>query len=134
MRYCCVMATAYDAFPVVVTLAGGEAFGGFSLVTGLAPAGAGRNAVSRGSRITLARGRLDSAVLSAWLRAARRAAPGAPKRVTITLYDQLRQPTQAWTVRGALPVKYTGPALSARGGEVAMEELALSADSIETAG
>ena len=134
MRYSCVMATAYDVFPIVVTLAGGETFGGFSLVTGVAPSRFGRKVVLREPRITLTRGLLNSAVLSDWIRTARRAAPGASRRVTITMYDEARQPTQVWTVQGAMPVKYTGPALSATGGEVAMETLELSADSIEPAG
>ena len=134
MRYSCLMATAYDVFPVLVTLVGGETFGGFSGIAGVAPARPGRNAVSRESRITLTRGLLKSAALSEWLRAARRAGPQAYRQVTITMYDRMRQPTQVWTVRGALPVKYTGPALSATGGDVAMEALELSADSIELAG
>jgi hypothetical protein len=36
---------------------------------------------------------------------------------------------QSWKLRGVVPMRYTGPTLAARGGgEVALEELVLSAE------
>jgi len=83
--------------------------------------------------VTLKRGVLDSDAFSAWLRAS---SPGAPRQAaTITVFDAARQPIQTWAIRGAMPAKYTGPTLAARGGgDLAMEELVLSADGIEPAG
>jgi hypothetical protein len=50
------------------------------------------------------------------------------------VFDASRQPIRRWEIRGTVPVKYTGPALAAKGGDVVMEELVLAAESIEPAG
>ena len=43
--------------------------------------------------------------------------------------DEARNPVQLWTLRGVLPLKYTGPTLAAKGGgDAAMEELVLAID------
>jgi hypothetical protein len=39
---------------------------------------------------------------------------------------------QRWNLRGVIPLKWTGPTLAAKGGgDVAMEELVLSAEYLE---
>ena len=41
-------------------------------------------------------------------------------------------PVQSWVLRGVVPMKYTGPTLAGKGGgDVAMEELVLSAQALE---
>lgn len=54
-----------------------------------------------------------------------------PRTVTITLLDARRVPACSWVLREARPTKWVGPILDANGGGVAMEELVLSADSLE---
>jgi phage tail-like protein len=54
-----------------------------------------------------------------------------PRTVTIRLLDARQQPVCAWVLRGARPTKWFGPALTATGTSVAIEELVLTADSIE---
>ena len=76
---------------------------------------------------------LDSDAFFTWLRASGQGA--ARQGATITMFDEFREPIQTWAIRGAMPVKHTGPTLAARGGgDVAMEELVLSAEGIEPAG
>jgi phage tail-like protein len=51
--------------------------------------------------------------------------------VVITLRDEAGSPVQSWKLRGVVPMKYTGPTLAAKGGgDVAMEELVLSAEEL----
>jgi len=53
--------------------------------------------------------------------------------VVITLRDEAGTPVQKWTLGGVAPMKYTGPTLAAKGGgDVAMEELVLSSESLES--
>lgn len=49
----------------------------------------------------------------------------------ITLNDDLHQPVRVWTFRRGLPVKWTGPALHAAQGEVAVEELEIAHEGLE---
>lgn len=75
--------------------------------------------------VTLKRGLVGSLSLFEWLRAV---AGGAhePRLVTITLFDEAREPVCSWELRNAQPKKWTGPTFAAKGGgEVAMEELSL---------
>jgi phage tail-like protein len=52
----------------------------------------------------------------------------------ITLRDEAANPVQSWKLRNVVPMKYTGPTLAGKGGgEVAMEELVLSAEGFEIA-
>jgi len=64
----------------------------------------------------------------------RRTGVAAKRTVVIRLRDETGQDVQAWTLNGAFPLKYTGPTLAAKGGgDVAMEELVLSAEGLEFA-
>jgi phage tail-like protein len=84
--------------------------------------------------VTLKRGIVNSKDLWAWITQARRFGTGAKREVVITLRDEAGRPVQSWTLRGVVPLKYTGPTLAAKGGgDVAMEELVLSAEGMEFA-
>jgi phage tail-like protein len=82
--------------------------------------------------VTLKRGIVSSADLWAWIDQVRRTGPIAQRNVVITLRDETGTDVQSWTLRGVIPLKYTGPTLAAKGGgDVAMEELVLSAEALE---
>ncbi len=81
--------------------------------------------------ITLKRGVVNSSDLWAWIEAVRNTGVKAQRTVSITLLDETRAPVQSWTLTGVIPLKYTGPTLAGKGGgDVAMEELTLSAESL----
>lgn len=141
--------TPYGAFNFLVNFDGGEAFGGFSDVSGIgteitvAEYRFGNDkenhvrklgGVHKVNDVTLKRGILNSKSLFDWIAAARTQGPAAQKGVTITLLDESQKPVQTWVLRGVIPMKYTGPTLAAKGGgDVAMEEVVLSAEAMELA-
>jgi phage tail-like protein len=84
--------------------------------------------------VTLKRGIVNSSDLWAWITQTRTQGVGAKRTVVITLLNEGGAPVQKWTLGGVVPMKYTGPTLAAKGGgDVAMEELVLSSESLETA-
>jgi phage tail-like protein len=84
--------------------------------------------------VTLKRGVVDSADLWDWITATRTTGLLAQRDVVITLRDEGSNPVQSWKLRKVVPMKYTGPTLAGKGGgEVAMEELVLSAEGFEIA-
>lgn len=84
--------------------------------------------------VTLKRGVVDSSDFWKWLTDTRTTGYLAQKDVVITLRDEAGNNVQKWTLRAAVPMKYTGPTLAGKGGgEVAMEELVLSAQGYEIA-
>jgi len=84
------------------------------------------------SDVTLKRGIVNSKDFWDWLKEAQRNGPKAQRSVVITLLDEAGAQVESWTLRNVVPMKYTGPTLAAKGGgEVAMEELVLSAEGIE---
>ena len=137
----------YGAFNYLVNFDGGEIFGGFSDVSGIGTeltVAEYRNGndkvnhvrkiagVHKVSDVTLKRGIIDSESLWSWIKDARVSGPDAQKTVTITLLDKAQQAVQTWVLRGVIPMKYTGPTLAGKGGgDVAMEELVLSAEGLE---
>ncbi|HEU4455543.1 MAG TPA: phage tail protein [Longimicrobium sp.] len=141
----------YGAFNFLVNLNGpvgaNETLGGFSDVSGLGteitvaeyrngndPENHVRKVpgVHKVSDVTLKRGIVNSADLWEWIEATRRTGVAAQRTVTISLLDETAAaPVQTWTLRGVIPLKYTGPTLAAKGGgDVAMEELVLSAEAL----
>ena len=80
--------------------------------------------------VTLKRGLIGDLRLFEWLKATR---DGTIDRrtVTITLLDETRSPVCQWRLLGAQPRKWTAPALSARGKDVAIEELVLVGEQLE---
>jgi phage tail-like protein len=110
----------YAAFSYLISI-DATIVGGFSEVSGL----------GSGPSITLKRG-ASGAALAEWLRASRDGV-AQPRRLTITRLDAAGRPAGVWALRGALPKKYEGAALSAEGNEVAVEEIQLTCDGIEPA-
>jgi phage tail-like protein len=136
----------YGAFNYIVNFDGGEIFGGFSDVSGIGTEitiAEYRNGnekenhvrkvpgVHKVSDVTLKRGIINSKSLFDWIAQARVSGPAAQKTVTVTLLDEAQSPVQSWVLRGVIPMKYTGPTLAGKGGgDVAMEELVLSAEGL----
>jgi phage tail-like protein len=139
--------TPYGAFNFIVSFDGGDVFGGFSDVSGLGSEikiaeyreGSDRENHVRKvpgthtvSDTTLKRGIVNSASLWQWIKDTRTNGVSAQKTVSVTLLDEAQKPVQSWILRGAVPMKYTGPTLAGKGGgDVAMEELVLSAEALE---
>jgi phage tail-like protein len=138
----------YGAFNYTVKFDRSEDdFGGFSEVSGLGteltiaeyrngndPENHVRNVpgLHKPTDITCKRGIIDSSVLWAWFKEAHTAGPDAKKDVTVTLMDESRNAVQSWVMLGVLPMKYTGPSLTAKGGEdVAVEEIVLKIDNFD---
>ncbi len=137
----------YGAFNFMVNFDGGEAFGGFSDVSGLTleiphaeyRAGNDRDnhvrkipGIHKVGDVTLKRGIVSTKDLWQWLDDTRKKGVEAKKTVVVRLLDEQHQPVQAWTLQGVTPMKYTGPTLAAKGGgDVAMEELVLSVEGID---
>lgn len=53
------------------------------------------------------------------------------RNITVTLRDQRGRDVARWAFYNALPAKYTGPSLRARGNDVAMESLELEFERME---
>ena len=139
--------TPYGAFNYLVNFDGGEVFGGFSDVSGIGTevtVAEYRNGnekenhvrkvagIHKVSDVTLKRGILNSKSLFDWISQTRTLGPAAQKNVTVTLLDEAHAPVQTWVLRGVIPMKYTGPTLAGKGGgDVAMEEIVLSAEGLE---
>lgn len=144
--------TPYGAFNFLVKIAdvtanAEEPLGGFSDVSGISnemTIAEYRNGndkenhvrkvpgVHKVGDVTLKRGIVNSKDLWKWVSDVRRIGPDAKKEVVITLRDEAGRPVQSWKLRGVVPMKYTGPTLAAKGGgDVAMEELVLSAEALE---
>lgn len=83
--------------------------------------------------VTLKRGVIgDLATLYTWIDAVRNGDQTQLRTVTIQLMDEERtQPVQEWVLTNARPMKYSGPALTGKGTDVAIEELVLSSERID---
>ena len=143
--------TPYGAFNFLVNLGGPNGadtpLGGFSDVSGIGTEltiaeyrnGNDREnhvrkvaGVHKVSDVTLKRGIVNSSDLWAWIKEAQRNGPDSKRTVVITLLDEAGNDVESWTLLGVLPMKYTGPTLAAKGGgDVAMEELVLSAEGMD---
>jgi phage tail-like protein len=144
--------TPYGAFNFLVNLNGpigeDQPLGGFSDVSGLSneiTIAEYRNGNERPNHVrkvpgihkvgdvTLKRGIVSSADLWSWINETRTTGVEAKRTVVITLRSEAGVPVQKWTLSGVVPMKYTGPTLAAKGGgDVAMEEIVLSSESLET--
>ncbi len=81
--------------------------------------------------VTFKRGVVKSKDLWDWMAAMRTQGPAAKRTVVVTMLDESGKTVQKWTLTKAVPMKYTGPSLNAKGGtDVAMEELVVSAEGI----
>ena|SRR2546426_355456 len=145
--------TPYGAFNFLVNLGGDRApdepLGGFSDVSGLttevtvAEYRNGNEAenhvrkvpvVHKIGDVTLKRGIVNSQDLWTWIEDVRRNGPTAKRTVVISMMSESGTQVESWTLRGVVPLKYTGPTMAAKGGgDVAMEELVLSAEGLDFA-
>jgi phage tail-like protein len=83
--------------------------------------------------VTLKRGVMGDDALYKWLDDVRSGKFDAPRTVTIELQSEDRQSTATvWKLTGAWPMKYTGPTLSGAATDLAVEELVLAVEKIET--
>ena len=147
--------TPYSVFNYLVNLddgTEGEIMGGFSEVSGLnaeITVAEYRNgnaqvnyvtkipAVHKAGDVTLKRGVIGADNIYSWLDQIRAGDVSAKRTVLIKLKNE--DPTSAsavltWKLINAMPIKWTGPTLTAKGGsDVAMEELVLSVEHIEQA-
>jgi phage tail-like protein len=85
--------------------------------------------------ITLKRGVIgELALLHSWLKAVRDGGNDSSVLMTVTinlLSEDRTNVAQTWTLANARPMKYTGPALTGKGTDVAIEELVLACESME---
>ncbi|MDZ4796902.1 MAG: phage tail protein [Bryobacteraceae bacterium] len=137
----------YTAFNFVVNVDTGESLGGFSDCTGLQTEitiAEYRNGndkenhvrkvqgVHKVGDVTLKRGVINSSDFWAWVEDTRTKGPAAKREVVIVLRDEAGTPVQKWKLHKVIPLKYTGPNFAAKGGgDVAMEELVLSAEGLD---
>jgi phage tail-like protein len=105
--------------------------GGFQEVVGLTHAHIKIPGVHTVGDVTLKRGVVNLSSLWNWLTQARGGESAPRHNATIVLRDEAGNPVQRWKLSGASPKKYTGPALSGNGNDVAIEELVLASESIE---
>ncbi len=139
----------YNAFNFTVEFGNGDVQGGFSEVSGLGTeitvaeyrnGNDKRNTVTKipgmfkAADVTLKRGIVNSeAVFKMFEDLQNGKVEDAKQTVTIILKDETgANDVQKWVLIDVFPTKYTGPSLSAKGGgDVAMEELALSVGDIQ---
>jgi len=145
--------TPYSVFNYLVNLddgTEGEIMGGFSEVSGLnaeITVAEYRNgnsqvnyvtkipAVHKAGDVTLKRGVIGADNIYNWLDQIRAGDVNAKRTVLVKLKNE--DPTSSsavvtWKLINAMPTKWTGPTLTAKGGsDVAMEELVLSVEHIE---
>jgi phage tail-like protein len=80
-------------------------------------------------KLHLRRGVIGSTQLFGWLQAVA-GGQQAYRDVVIRLQSEDHNVVQSWKLTNALPVRYTGPALSATANEVAIEELVLACETL----
>lgn len=83
--------------------------------------------------VTLKRGVIgDLETLYNWINEVRNGSQTALRTVTIELQSEDHtQTVQSWKLTNARPTKYTGPSLSGKGTDVAIEELVLASERID---
>jgi len=139
----------YGNFNFRVLIDNDEVVGGFSDVSGLnaevniAEYRAGNFAenhamkipgVHKFENVTLKRGVVDSAAIWEWMQETWTTGPEAKRDVRVEMLDEAHNGVQQWVLKGAVPMKYTGPTLAGIGGsDVAVEEIQLSYDKMEFA-
>lgn len=142
--------TPYGAYNFIVELDGNDpatsALGGFSDVSGIGTEitlmeyrqGNDKEnhvrkvpGLHKVGDVTLKRGLMGQRNFWDWVNATR-TDPTLTRNLVITLQDEKRNPVMRWVLRGARPMKWTGPTLAAKGGsDVAMEELVIASEGFE---
>jgi phage tail-like protein len=80
--------------------------------------------------VTLRRGITGDTTVWSWVRSAVRGRPDG-RTVTIRLLDDRRAEVCSWVLREARLRRWSGPTLNAIGGTIAIEEIVLTAQSLE---
>jgi len=88
--------------------------------------------INKATDVTMKRGLVSSSTLQNWLDEIHKRPKRAKRKVKVTLQDERHHAAQTWTLVGSVIVKYSGPPLNAKGNDVAIEELVLSCERIET--
>jgi phage tail-like protein len=81
--------------------------------------------------VTLKRGVVDSSGLWNWINSAH-GGGSVRGQLIVVLRNQAGMPVKGWKLKNAAPLRYAGPTLTGKGTDVAIEELVLSVESIET--
>lgn len=143
--------TPYSAFNYVVELEpgqGDQVDAGFSYVSGLnaeVTIAEYRNGnakvnyvtkipgIHKAGDVTLKRGIIGAQNLWEWLDEVRQGKLSAKRNVSIKLLNEDRSDTVVtWRLKNAMPIKWTGPTLTGKGGgDVAIEELVLSVETVD---
>lgn len=143
--------TPYGVFNFLVNLGDGSegaVIGGFAEVSGLnaeITIAEYRNgnakvnyvskvpAIHKAGDVTLKRGVIGTQNLNEWLEQIRTGDVTAKRNLEVKLLSEDRSDVVVtWKLINAMPIKWTGPTLTAKGGsDVAMEELVLSVEHIE---
>ena len=89
--------------------------------------------LSKSTDVTMKRGIIGSLDLYGWLNDVRNGVQAPARRtVTIQLQSEDREAVvQQWKLMNARPIKYTGPSLTGKGTDVAIEALVLACERIE---
>jgi phage tail-like protein len=125
---------------------GSEPLGGFSDVTGLGTEMVmmeyrygndkenrmrKRPGLYKTADTTFKRGIMGVTNFTDWIVETRRS-PLTGRNLLITLNDEAGEPVMRWKLVNSRPLKFTGPALAAKGGtDVAMEELVVASEGLE---
>jgi phage tail-like protein len=105
-----------------------KVFAGFQEASGLPSKVEGVHVVGD---VTLNRGVIDSESLEQWINAARTDAPTAKRNVSITQRDVSDATITTWKLINVTPKSFNGPTLGHGTGDLAIEELVLSAERID---
>jgi phage tail-like protein len=82
-------------------------------------------------RISLRRGLVRDQALWGWYRAGQHGSLGARRDGAIVALTEMGLPAMAWTFRGGLAAKWTGPDLSSMTAAVAMEGMEIAHEGVE---
>ena len=89
--------------------------------------------MNKSTDVTLKRGLIGNLNIFTWFNDVRLGNQDVRRNVTIELLDEAHSGTvMTWVLFNAMPMKYTGPTLNAKGGtDVAIEELVLTCERID---
>ena len=88
------------------------------------------NGLNKSTDVTLKRGIIGTLTLYNWLNDLRYGQQ-ATRTVTIKLLDEEHNPVFTWTLSKARIIKHTSGPLSAKGADVAMEEMVIAYEKLE---
>jgi len=88
--------------------------------------------LNKATDVTMRRGVVSSSSLQDWLDDIRKKHKRARRNVRVTLKDERNRVVQTWTLLGSTIIKHTGPPLNAKANDVAIEELVVSCERIES--